>query len=107
VTKYPESQYSADARQRMIYLRNILADHELHVAQFYVKRGAFVAAINRAKYIIEKLPQSNATAEALAILVRTYKRLGMHYLSNESLSVLQLNYPEHPLSRTSSGKSKS
>jgi len=107
VTKYPESQYSADARQRMIYLRNILANHELHVAQFYVKRGAFVAAINRAKYIIEKLPQSNATAEALTILVRTYKRLGMHYLSNESLGVLQLNYPEHPLSRASSGKAKS
>jgi len=91
----------------MIYLRNILANHELHVAQFYVKRGAFVAAINRAKYIIEKLPQSNATAEALTILVRTHKRLGMHYLSNESLGVLQLNYPEHPLSRASSGKAKS
>jgi len=107
VNKFPESQYSPDARQRMIYLRNVLADHELHVARFYIKRGAFIAAINRAKYVIEKLPQSQATAEALTILVSTYKHLGMHYLANESLAVLQLNYPDHPLSkRTSSKKPK-
>ncbi len=97
VSKFPDSQYSPDARQRMIYLRNTLAEHELHVARFYVKRGAFIAAINRAKYIINKLPQSHATADALAILVRAYKRIGMHYLANDSLEVLRLNYPEHPL----------
>jgi len=107
VNKFPDSEYSPDARQRMIYLRNNLADHELHVARFYVKRGAFVAALNRAKYIIEKLPESHATAEALAILVRTYKHLGMHYLASSSLEVLQLNYPEHPQTKAFNKQTKS
>ena len=99
VTKFPDSQYSPDARQRMIYLRNNLADHELHVARFYVKRGAYIAAINRAKYIVENMPETPSTAEALAILVRTYKHVGMRYLANDSLRVLKLNYPDHPQTR--------
>ena len=107
VNKFPDSQYSPDARQRMIYLRNTLAEHELHVARFYVKRGAFIAAINRAKYIIEKLPESHATADALAILVRTYKHLGMHYLASDSLEVLLLNYPKHPQAKAFQRQTKS
>ncbi|MBL4852496.1 MAG: outer membrane protein assembly factor BamD [Gammaproteobacteria bacterium] len=107
VNKFPASQYSSDARQRMVYLRNTLAKHELHVARFYVKRGAFIAAINRAKYIIEKLPESPATADALAILIRTYKHLGMHYLANNSLQVLQLNYPDHPQAKALRKRTKS
>lgn len=96
VNKFPDSTYAADAKQRMIYLRNTLADHELHVARFYVKRGAYIAAINRAKYVVESLPETPATAEALGILVRCYKLLGLHYLANDSLRVLRLNYPDHP-----------
>ncbi len=107
VSKFPDSQYSPDARQRLIYLRNTLAEHEIHVARFYVKRGAYIAAINRAKHIVENMPETPATAEALSILVRTYKFLGMHYLSNDSMRVLQLNYPDHPVTRALNKASKS
>ncbi len=98
-SKFPDSEYTPDAKQRMVYLRNVLAEHELHVARFYIKRGAYVAAINRAKHVVENMQESTATAEALSILVKTYKYLGMHYLASDSLKVLQLNYPEHPLSK--------
>ena len=96
VTKFPDSKYVPDARQRMIYLRNELAEHEIHVADYYMKRGAYVAAVNRAKYIIEVLPETPAVADALAVLADAYRELGIDDLAADALRVLELNYPDHP-----------
>ncbi len=94
--KFPESEYSEDARQRMIYLRNILAKHELHVANYYLRRGAYLAAANRARIVVEQYERTPSMPEALALLARSYKVMGMDDLSRDSLRVLQLNYPNYP-----------
>jgi len=94
VALFPNSQYSKDARQRMIYLRNMLAEYELHVAKFYMKRGAFVAAANRAKTVIESYQRTPAVREALVILAKAYKIMNLNDLSNSTLKVLKLNYPD-------------
>jgi outer membrane protein assembly factor BamD len=96
VTKFPNSRYSADARQRMIYLRDNLAKAQLHVAEYYLSRGAYVAAINRSKDIIEKYQRTPSAGDALAIMVVSYKSLGQDKLSEDTERVLKLNYPEHP-----------
>jgi len=95
VTRFPDSQYSEDARQRMLYLKNNLAAYEVQVARYYIKRGAYLAAANRARYVIENYPHTPATPEALTVLAKAYKILGMQDLSNSALRVLKLNYPEH------------
>ncbi|HED39826.1 MAG TPA: outer membrane protein assembly factor BamD [Chromatiales bacterium] len=99
VERYPNSRYSADARQRMIHLRNLLAQHELHVASFYLKRGAFVAATNRAKYIIENLPRTPAIPEALTIMAAAYQQLGLPSLAEDTLRVRRHNFPDYTASR--------
>ena len=75
VSRYPRSEYVPHAKQRMIYLRNLLAEHEIYVADFYMKRGAYLAAIGRAKYVIEHLPNTPQTPYALSILVEAYEIL--------------------------------
>lgn len=92
--RYPDSQYAADAHQRMIYLRNRLADAELHVAHYYIKRNAWMAAANRARYVVEHFPGATNTAEALAIMVRSYHELGLPVQKEEAQKVLALNYPQ-------------
>jgi len=96
VTKFPNSRYTPDARQRMIYLRNMMASSELHVAMFYLRRTAYVAASNRAKAIVETYPQSPQAGDALAIMVISYKNLGQDKLAEDADRVLKLNYPQHP-----------
>ena len=96
VTRYPHSRYTADARLHMIYLRNMMAQAELHIALFYLKRNAFVAAANRAKAIVETYPQSAQVGDALAIMVESYAKLGQEKLSADTERVLKLNYPDHP-----------
>ena len=96
VEKYPESKYTKDARQRMIYLRNILARHEVHVADYYMRRGAYVAAVNRARFVVENYQRTPAVGDALAVMSMAYKVLGLNDLSADALRVLRLNYPEHP-----------
>ena len=96
LTRFPDSRYSADARQRMVYLRNILARGQLNVAEFYLREGAYVAAANRAKDIIERYPRTPAVGDALAIQVVSYKKLGQDKLAADSERVLKLNYPNHP-----------
>lgn len=96
VNRFPDSQYTPDAKQRMIYLRNTLAQHELHVARYYIKRKAYVAALNRGRYIVENFQESPAVADGLAIMVQNYRLLGMDYLAEDSLRTLRLNYPKHP-----------
>jgi outer membrane protein assembly factor BamD len=95
IKRFPNSKYNADAKQRMIYLRNMLAQYELHVAKFYMVRQAYVAAINRAKTVIESYQGTPSVAEALVILAKAYKILGLKKLSNDAIQVLRLNYPNH------------
>ena len=96
VTRFPESKYVADAEQRMRYLRNNLAANEVYVANYYMRRGAFIAAVNRARYAIENYSRTPAVPDALAILAKAYRVLEMDDLSIDALRVLELNYPNHP-----------
>jgi outer membrane protein assembly factor BamD len=95
--RYPKSRYYKDATQRMVYLVNTLAQGELAVARYYMKRNAFLAALNRAKYVLEYYPNSTSVEEALVIQVSAYDNMGMEDLKNDSLRVLKTNYPENPL----------
>jgi len=92
--RYPDSKYSADAQQRMIYLRNRLAEYELHVANYYIDRQAWMAAVNRARYVVDHFPGATSTAEALALMVRCYHELGLPVQKEEAQKVLALNYPQ-------------
>ncbi|MGJ8687025.1 MAG: outer membrane protein assembly factor BamD [Spongiibacteraceae bacterium] len=94
--RFPDSEYSADARARMIHLRNRMARYEINVANYYFKRKAYLAAANRGRYVIEKLPQTAAVPDALAVMVQAYLLLGMNDLADQSLMVLRENYPKHP-----------
>ena len=94
LTLYPDSRYGKDAKERMIYLKNKLADHELHVARHYMKLKAYVAAINRAKYVIEAYPDSSFVEEALVIMISAYDNLDMHDLKEDNLRILKQNYPD-------------
>lgn len=87
ITRYPDSPYANDARQRMIYLRNQLAEAELHVARYYETRGALVAVVNRARWVVENYPESDAVPEALQMLVKNYKALGMNDLAEQAESL--------------------
>ncbi|PUE14759.1 outer membrane protein assembly factor BamD [Limnohabitans sp. MMS-10A-178] len=94
VSRFPESKYASDARQRMTYIVNSLAAYEVHVARYYLSRGAHVAAINRAQVAITDYPGVPANKEALQILVKSYEALGMKELKADSQRVLEKNYPE-------------
>lgn len=92
---FPSSEYARDAQQRMVYLRNILARAEVNVAVWYMSRGAYVAAANRARYAIENYSQTPAAPDALAILVESSWKLGLEETANDTLRVLALNYPTY------------
>ncbi|AOV17879.1 hypothetical protein BJI67_13165 [Acidihalobacter aeolianus] len=97
VEKYPHSEYAPDARRRMIFLRNELAQHELYVAHFYMRRGAYVAAINRCKVVLQEYPGAADTPRALSMMIEAYGKLGMPDLAAQTRKVLNLNYPDyHP-----------
>ena len=96
VKRFPDSQYVEDAEQRMRYLRNNLAQNEVHVANYYMRRGAFVAAANRARYVVENYPRTPAVPDALVILAKAYRVLEMNDLADDALRVLEFNYPNHP-----------
>lgn len=93
ITRFPNSQYAADARQRMIQIRNRLADYELHAARYYIKRDAFVAAANRAAYVVKKFPDTPAVENALIMMVELYHALGTTTQAEEALAVLETNFP--------------
>jgi outer membrane protein assembly factor BamD len=94
--RFPDSAYTADARQRMIYLRNLLAQYEINVAEFYLHNKAYIAAADRSQYVIEHYQQAPQTADALAILTRSYLALDRKDLATQTRKVLALNYPDHP-----------
>jgi len=94
LNRYPDSQYVADARQRMIAVRNRMAELELYAARYYVKRQAYVAANNRARYIIENYPTATVTEEALVILAETFRFLDLKKGSQDAVAMLRTNFPE-------------
>ncbi|HWM41782.1 MAG TPA: outer membrane protein assembly factor BamD [Burkholderiales bacterium] len=94
VTRYPESKYVADSALRMRYLVNALASHEVHVARYYMKRGAYLAAANRAQYAIQNYPEAPALEEAVFVLVLSYDRLGMNDLRDAADRVMRTNFPD-------------
>ncbi len=93
IKRFPRSEYVVDARQRMIYLRNRLAAYELRVAQYYMRRGAYVGAINRAKYSVETYDGAPAIQPALAVLIDAYRALNMQDLAANAERVYKENYP--------------
>jgi len=96
VTRFPESRYAEDSAQRMRYLVNSLARHEVYVARYYMKRGAYVAAANRAQAAVADYPQAPAIEEALSILMRAYAALGLEDLRADAERVLRRNFPDSP-----------
>lgn len=95
-TRYPNSRYSPDAKARMMYLRNLLAANEIHAADYYLRRQAYVAAANRGRYVVENFQGTPAVGDGLAVMTESYQRLGLDDLAASSLETLKLNYPEHP-----------
>src|SRR5438132_3915986 len=94
VMRFPESRYAPDAGARMKYLVNALASHEVHVARYYMKRGAYVAAANRAQYALKNYPQAPAQEDALLIMIRAYDVLGMPELRDDAERILRKNFPD-------------
>jgi outer membrane protein assembly factor BamD len=96
VHRFPNSRYAADSRQRMVYLRNELARSEMNVGLYYYHRGAYVAAANRGKYLLETYPGSQYNGDAVALMAVSYTALGEKSLADDARRVLQTSYPEHP-----------
>ena len=94
-TRYPNSRYAADARQRMVALRNTFARHDIDVGLYYLRRGANVSAVERAKYLLETYPQSEYQNDAVALLATAYTRLGNETLAADAERVLKANEPQH------------
>lgn len=90
--RFPNSQYAADSRVRMVYLRNLLAKHEIHVANYYISRNAWLAAANRAKYVVENYQLTPAVETALTIMVQAYTELGLLDNANNAQRVLDANF---------------
>lgn len=96
IQRHPDTEYAVDARQRMIYLRNQLAEAEIGIAAYYLRRSAWVAAITRARYVVENYPQAPQNADALAIMAYAYSQLGETKLAEDTRRVLEMNFPNHP-----------
>ena len=95
IRRYPNSEYAPDAQQKMKYLRNLLAASEVHVARYYIRRGAYVAAANRGRHVFENFQESVAVPDALAVMVEAYQLLELFELADQTLLVLSTNYPGH------------
>lgn len=96
VRRFPDSRYAPDARQRMVYLRNNLSYYEVDVANYYLRRKAYVAAANRARYVLETYPGSPETNDALVVLHKAYIGLELPELADAAMEVLAYNDPDHP-----------
>lgn len=93
LNRYPDSPYVADARQRMIAVRNRMAELEIHAARYYIKRQAYVAANNRARYVVENFPTSPVTEEALIIMAETFRFLELKKGARDAVALLRTNFP--------------
>lgn len=94
IRRHPDSRYVADARQRMVFLRNIMADYEIQVGEYYERRKAWIAALNRARYVIENYPGAPATIDALKLMARSYEKLEMPELAMDTRKVLEESYAD-------------
>jgi outer membrane protein assembly factor BamD len=94
--RFPDSRYAEDALQRMRFLRNALARYELNVADYYLRRQAYLAAARRAQYVVEHYDRTPSIPGALVTMVQAYRKMGMNDLADDALRVLEVNYPEHP-----------
>ena len=95
-TRYPNSRYAGDARQRMVFLRNEFARFELNTGLYYLRRGAWVSAADRATYLLETYPQTAYQNDAVALLAESYTQMGNATLAADAKRVLQQNDPQHP-----------
>ncbi|MBU2677635.1 MAG: outer membrane protein assembly factor BamD [Gammaproteobacteria bacterium] len=93
VERFPSSEYAPDAEQRMLYIKNRLAEYENHVADYYLRRGAYVAALNRAKSALEQFNGAAGNAQSLQIMAAAYDNLGMKELADDTRRVLKANFP--------------
>jgi outer membrane protein assembly factor BamD len=93
IRRFPDSRYAPDTRQRMIFLRNRVAEHENHIAQYYYERGAYAAALSRANYAIKVFDGAPTTDDSLVIMVESYRKLGMYDLADDAEVVLENSFP--------------
>jgi outer membrane protein assembly factor BamD len=93
IDRFPKSQYIADAKKRMVFLKNALANHELQIMAYYIKRGAYLSAVNRANYIIQHFEKTPAIPKALAAMLECYRKLGMTSLAEDTQKTLNANFP--------------
>ncbi|SEG87711.1 outer membrane protein assembly factor BamD [Marinobacterium lutimaris] len=105
VNRYPESEYAPDAQKRMQYLKNRLATHEIHVATYYMKRQAWLAAANRGRYVVENYQETPAVADGLAIMHEAYTQVGLTDLADDAMEVLTLNFPDYEVRSFREGSS--
>ena len=97
VNKFPNSKYAKDSRNRLLYIRNMIAANELYIAEYYSKRSAHVATIERVKYLIKNYRGSSSAEDGLLLLIKSYNNLNMHDLAYDSARVLKKNYPEYTI----------
>lgn len=97
LARFPDSAYAADARARMVHMRNMLARHEIHVANYYFRRGAYLAAANRGRYVVEHMQQTPSVADGLAVMAQAYLLLDYADLAQDAARVLCENYPDYPM----------
>jgi outer membrane protein assembly factor BamD len=106
VDQFPQSRYASDAKLRMDYIVNALAEYELHVSRYYFRRGAYVASVNRAQQVLLEFPQAPATEEALHLMATSYQQLGLDSLSKDAQRVLEKNFPQSRFLGGSDGQAK-
>lgn len=94
LNRYPNSEYAPDARQRMIAIRNRMAELEIHAARYYIKREAYIAANNRARYVVENYSTSPSVEEALVILAETFRFMDLNKAADDAIALLSQNYPD-------------
>ena len=97
VNKFPDSKYAKDSRNRLVYIKNMMAKNELHIAKYYVKRLAHIAAIERVKYLLTNYSGTPSTEEALLVLIDSYNYLNMNDLASDTARVLKENYPDYKI----------
>jgi outer membrane protein assembly factor BamD len=91
---FPNSEYAPDSRARMVYLKNLLADYEVHVAEFYIERQAYLSSLNRARFVVENFQGAPAIPRALEIMAEMYLRMGLNDLADSTIEILVLNFPD-------------
>lgn len=96
IQRYPDSPYAPDAQKRMVFLRNALARYEIHIANYYFKRGAYLAAANRGSFVVSNFQQTPAVPDGLAVMAQAYYLLGRDELAADTVDVLKVNFPDYP-----------